>query len=73
MPDYSMNTGVPHEPRTVETPGFDNVNGSISTTMPTVPYQKSAPLVDDVIRTSNSQAQDVGQAAGEITRRTRNG
>ena len=74
MPDYDMNTGVPHEPRTVIELGFENVRGNVSSTnKATVPYDKPAPLNDAVTRTSNTQRVDVGPSAGDITRRSRNG
>lgn len=74
MPDLSMNTGVKHEPRTVALLGFDNVHGNVaSTEKATVPYEVPAPLVVAVTATSNTQQIDFGPAAGEITRRTRNG
>lgn len=75
MPDYSMNTGMPHEPRTCDVRGFDNVDsaGISDISKPTVPYFKPAPLADAVTNTSNTQRVDVGPTAGDITRRTRNG
>lgn len=75
MGDYSMNTGVPCEPRTVDVRGFDNVDSEkiSSITKPTVPYFKPAPLMDAVTPTSNTQRVEVGPTAGDITRRHRNG
>jgi hypothetical protein len=75
MPDYDMHTGVPHEPRTCDFQGFDNVDDTNITASekPTVPYEKPAPLVNAVTQTSNTQRVDVGPSAHDITMRTRNG
>lgn len=76
MPDLTMNTGVEHEPRTVDLVGF-NGNHHVSKVgpsgMPTVPYAKPAPLANEIDPSSNTHLVDIGPAAGEITRRNRNG
>lgn len=76
MPDLSMNTDVKHEPRTVDLVGFHgnfHVSKVSPNGMPTVPYSKPAPLTNEIDPSSNTHMVDVGPAAGDINRRTRNG
>ena len=78
MADYSMNTGVPHDPRTLEDMGFQGMT-KYETNPPTskepgVPYDKPpTPLVNEVNTSADSQKIDLGQTAHDITERTRNG
>lgn len=76
MASYSMNTGLPEPERNVVELNFENVaqySRKASTTKPTVPYDKPAPVAGRSIETSNTIAIDLGPSAGDITRRGLNG
>lgn len=56
--------------RSVNVVGFDSlfhVNTSPATTKPTVPYDQSAPLTNEVNGSSNSQTIDIGPSAHDKT------
>lgn len=71
MPSYDMNTGMAHESNEVDLVGFPEE--TTTTTMPTVPYKKSAPLADAIDKTNGTHRLDVGPSAHDITMRSRNG
>jgi hypothetical protein len=72
MDNLSMNNGGTEQDRSCDIQGFDNVRSNVGqTSKPMTPYEKPAPLVDAVTRTSNTERSPFGPSAGEITERKR--
>jgi hypothetical protein len=82
MPNYSLNTGLPEKSRTLEDKGFHGV--SITTTTPattyrypndsiSAPLEKPHTLTNEVNPSSDITTREIGETAGDITKRNANG
>lgn len=80
MADYSLNTGLPEQPRTLDDHGF---HGILNSTAPPTAYrgpdrvatpgEMTHPLSNAVNTSSDTTKLDVPEAAGDIARRKANG
>jgi hypothetical protein len=84
MTDYDMNTGIPHEPRTLIDQGFHSLGNAADITTsevmrksvgyaPSEDHNPPAPLANEVDHTNDSHEIPLGPSASDITMRTRNG
>jgi hypothetical protein len=75
MPNYSLNTGLPEKPRPLDDLGYNPI---LNTTSPPAgrtfaPGQKPHPLDNEVDGSTHTTILAWPEAAGDITKRTRNG